>query len=189
VYGEALAILAGDALQARALELVAADIRPPKVAAACAAELARAAGATSLVGGQVDDLAAETAGGGLAELESIHARKTGALLSVSLRLGATVAQASEPQRQALDRYGRALGLAFQIADDLLDVRGDAQALGKRVGKDSDRGKLTFPGLLGAEESARRAEQLLAEAVGALAPLGTAAGGLEALARYVVERDR
>lgn len=189
VFGEATAILAGDALLTRAFEILARDVRPPAVAAACCAALAEAAGASALVGGQVDDLAAETSGGDLRRLESIHARKTGAMLNVSLRLGALAAQASASQILALEEYGRRLGLAFQILDDLLDVRGDEVTIGKRVGKDSARGKLTFPGLLGVEESRRRAEMLIAEARQALAPLGSAAEGLDVLALYVLERDR
>jgi geranylgeranyl diphosphate synthase type II len=122
-------------------------------------------------------------------LESIHRRKTGAMFLVALRLGALTAAADAGQLEMLEAYGRSLGLAFQIADDLLDVNGDERAVGKRVGKDADRGKLTFPGLLGVEESRRRAERLIAEACDALAPLGPPAEHLVMLARYVVERDR
>ncbi len=187
-YGEATAILAGDALLAHAFEILARDT-PPATAARCVAELARAAGATELVGGQADDLAAENAGGTLHELERIHRRKTGALFLASLRLGAIIAEASEQQFSALDRYGKALGLAFQITDDLLDYSGDAEQLGKRVGKDEDRGKLTFPGLLGVDESRRRARELVLEAIDALTIFGSAAIGLEGLARYVLERNQ
>jgi geranylgeranyl diphosphate synthase type II len=108
---------------------------------------------------------------------------------VSLRLGGLTARAADWQRQSLEEYGRRMGLAFQIIDDLLDVGGDEAALGKRVGKDADRGKLTFPGLLGVAESRARAQRLIAEACQALEPLGTPAEGLSALARYVLERDR
>jgi geranylgeranyl diphosphate synthase type II len=216
VYGEALAILAGDALLTLAFEVLAAGVEPPAVAARCCAVLAEAAGAKGMVGGQVDDLAAELEngvpdcragadaprptepmlaedrsdhGGGIERLESIHARKTGALIRISLRLGGLCAQASEEQLAALETYGRRLGLAFQILDDLLDVRGDEVTVGKRVGKDSGRGKLTFPGLLGIDESHRRAQRLIGEAIAALAPFGSRAAGLEALARYVLERNR
>ncbi len=199
VFGEGLAILAGDALLTRAFEIVARDVRPAEVAAACCAALGQAAGATALVGGQVDDMAAERADDmaaaipqgepALAVLESIHRRKTAAMFLVSLRLGALTAGALAEQLSCLEEYGRRLGLAFQIADDLLDVDGDEKNVGKRVGKDAERGKLTFPGLLGSVESRRRAERLVAEACAALGPLGPAAEGLRALARYVVERDR
>lgn len=189
VFGEALAILAGDALLTLAFETVAVHVRPASIAAVCCAALAKAAGAAALVGGQVDDLEAETAGGGIECLESIHARKTGAMLTVSLRLGGLTAGADEEKLTALEAYGQRLGLAFQIMDDLLDVRGDEATVGKRVGKDSGRGKLTFPRLLGIEESLRRGQALVVEACAALAPLGPLAEGLEALAQYVLERDR
>jgi geranylgeranyl diphosphate synthase type II len=188
VFGEALAILAGDALLARAFEVLASGVRPLSVAASCCAVLARAAGPAALVGGQTDDLEAEKQGGDLADLESIHARKTGALFLASLELGGLCAGASAGQLAALAEYGRSLGLAFQITDDLLDIRGEESAVGKRVGKDAGRGKLTFPGLLGVEESQRRAERLVRAACAALEPLGQAAEGLEALARYVTERN-
>lgn len=192
VYGEALAILAGDALLALAFETLARRLRP-ELAAACCAALGEAAGPAALVGGQAGDLASESAGefadGGLDILESIHARKTGAMLSVSLRLGGLCAGGTPVQMEALQVYGRRLGVAFQIMDDLLDVRGNEADVGKRVGKDSHRGKLTFPRLLGVAESARRAEELVTEACRALAPFGAAAAGLDALARYVLKRDR
>ncbi|HUG71339.1 MAG TPA: farnesyl diphosphate synthase [Pirellulaceae bacterium] len=188
-YGEAMGILAGDALLTGAFEILARDIRDPSVAAACCAELAKAAGASGMVGGQVDDLAAEFQDAGLERLERIHRRKTGAMFLVSLRLGALVAGADDTQLAALNKYGAKLGLAFQIADDLLDVSGDESAMGKRTGKDSDRGKLTFPAVLGVDESTRRARQLIDEACAALTMFGTSASPLEALARYVVERNQ
>jgi geranylgeranyl diphosphate synthase type II len=188
-FGEALAILAGDALLALAFEIVARDIQPPDVAARCCAELGRAAGATALVGGQADDLDLEFRGGDLAAVEAVHRRKTGAMILASLRLGGFVAGADATQLACLDVYGQALGLAFQIVDDVLDVAGDEAALGKRVGKDAGRGKLTFPALLGMGESRRRAAALVDDAVRAIAPLGGAAAGLEALARYVLDRNR
>ncbi len=188
-YGEALAILAGDALQARAMEILARDIRPPHVAAECCAALARAAGPTALVGGQVDDLQAELQGGDATRLESIHGRKTGAMINVSLRLGALVARASAEQLSALDTYGTRLGLAFQIVDDLLDLDGNEASMGKRLGKDSARGKLTFPAVLGVQDSRQRAAALVAEACEALRIFQERALGLEALARYVIQRSR
>ncbi|MFO0871991.1 MAG: farnesyl diphosphate synthase [Pirellulales bacterium] len=189
VYGEAVAILAGDALLAQAFEVVAGEGGPGELAARGCLELARAAGPSALVGGQVDDLAAETAGGGPDDLERIHRRKTGAMFLVSLRLGALAAGADAAQLAALDRYGRALGLAFQIVDDLLDVKGDAATVGKRVGKDSARGKLTFPGVWGEAASRERAARLVGEAIEAVAPWGDRARYLIGLARYVLERNR
>jgi geranylgeranyl diphosphate synthase type II len=188
-FGEGIAILVGDGLLALAFEVLAKQVQPPQVAAACCAMLAKAAGPCHLVGGQADDLASSRAPATIERLESIHDRKTGAMILVSLRLGAAVAGADAAQTAALATYGRKLGLAFQITDDLLDVRGGEADLGKRVGKDAGQGKLTFPGLLGEAESARRAEQLVAEACTALAPFGSRASHLEALARYVLERNR
>ena len=188
-FGEGVAILAGDGLLALAFETLANHVHPPPVAAACCAMLAEAAGPCRLVGGQADDLAAGRAPATVELLESIHDRKTGAMILVSLRLGAAVAGADSGQKAALATYGRKLGLAFQITDDLLDVHGREAEVGKRVGKDADRGKLTFPALLGVAESARRAERLVSEACEALEPLGPRAGNLEALCRYVLERNR
>lgn len=188
-FDEATAILVGDALLTLAFEVLAREIRPPQAAAACSAALARAAGALGMVGGQADDVTAAGSGAGIEMLQSIHHRKTGALLEVSLELGGLVAGAGPEQEATLRQYGRHLGLAFQITDDLLDVRSDEAAVGKRVGKDANHGKLTFPGLLGIEQSARRAEQLVAEACRAVAPLGPRAEPLKALARYVLERNR
>ncbi len=152
-FGEALAILAGDALQARAFEIIS-EIQPPDVAAMCCRELARACGATQLVGGQVDDLYLPEIQD-LAALESIHSRKTGALFVVSLRLGALVAGANRAMLEKVTAFGMRLGLAFQIIDDLLDLSGDESTVGKRTGKDAQLGKLTFASLLGPEESRLR----------------------------------
>jgi geranylgeranyl diphosphate synthase type II len=193
-FGEALAILAGDALQAKAFQVLAEGYAPT-AAAACCRELARAAGAAGMVGGQVDDLAweqADAAGRDLAGLEALHARKTGALIRASLRLGVLVAHDGAPAPDLLERfdaYGRRLGLAFQIVDDLLDVEGSADQTGKRVGKDAARGKLTYPSFLGVSESRRRAERLGQEARDALAPLGIAAERLRELVAFVLKRDR
>jgi geranylgeranyl diphosphate synthase, type II len=187
-HGEALAILAGDALLTLAFEVLARDVRPAATAAECCVVLARAAGACGMVGGQADDLAGEFSHGGLDALESIHRRKTGAMFLASLELGALVAGANGTQRAALVEYGRRLGLVFQITDDLLDVRGNAADMGKRAGKDSDRGKLTYPGILGVEKSVHRAETLVREACAALEPLEPHAGGLKALAHYVLQRN-
>ncbi len=187
-FGEAVAILAGDALLAQAFETIATGIQSPSAAARCCAELAHAAGATALVGGQADDLAAEFSTGGVAELEAIHRRKTGAMFRVSMRLGGLVAETDDERLAVLDKYGKKMGLAFQIVDDLLDYHGDETAMGKRTQKDSGRGKLTFPAIMGVAESSARAEQLIGEACWALECFGDHASGLEALARYVLERN-
>lgn len=189
VFGEALAILAGDGLLTLAFEILARDLSPAAVAAACCADLARAAGMAGMVGGQVADLEAEgRASGSLDELEAIHRRKTGALLSSALSMGARVAQADAETVERLVEYGRCLGLAFQITDDLLDVRGNAASLGKAAQKDASRGKLTYPSLLGEEESLLRARALLADACRCVEPLGERGQRLEALAQFVLERD-
>ncbi|HEY7428141.1 MAG TPA: farnesyl diphosphate synthase [Gemmataceae bacterium] len=194
-FGEALAILAGDALLTMAFQVLAEGY-PGSTASSCCGALARAAGAAGMVGGQVDDLAWEQEGERNVEgLEYLHLRKTGALIRASLRLGALAAYAhrnSPPPPELLERldgYGRCLGLAFQIVDDLLDVEGDAEQTGKRVGKDAARGKLTYPGFLGVAESRRRAERLGREACQHIEPLGADAGRLLALVAFVLERDR
>ena len=203
-FGEALAILAGDALLTGAFEVVAAGY-PARTAAVSCVELARGSGAVGMVGGQTLDLEAEgrlsgepvsvpsEGDRGVDHLENIHRRKTGALFRSSLRLGVFAAQADRPTGtdpkalKAADDFAAAFGLAFQVTDDLLDVEGTADKTGKRVGKDAARGKLTYPGLLGVEESRRRAEELGQHAVAAAEQLGSAL--LADLARYVVQRDR
>ncbi len=187
-FDEATAILAGDALLALAFETIASHVRPPAVAAACCATLGAAAGTTGLVGGQADDLDGQSRGADVTQLESTHARKTGAIFRASLKLGALVAQADSRRALALDEYGRRLGLAFQISDDILDVQGHEESTGKRVNKDQRQGKLTFPGLLGMDESLRRAQSLIDEACEAIACFGSQAGKLDALARFVLERN-
>jgi geranylgeranyl diphosphate synthase, type II len=190
VYGEAVGILVGDALQARAFEILAMEVTPPEAAARCCAVLGRAAGATALVGGQAADLAAEqhAALESEPELEAIHRRKTGALFVASLELGAIVAGADQQELVALTSFGKKLGLAFQITDDLLDVTASQEAMGKRVAKDADHGKLTFPKLLGVAESRRRAAVLIDDACAAIDGFGPAAAPLRALARFVAERN-
>ena len=188
-FDEATAILAGDGLLTLAFELLATEIQPGDVAARCCAVLASAAGVVGMVGGQADDMAGGLVGYDLERIESIHARKTGALINASLELGAICAGADSGRIGMLRAFGGRLGLAFQITDDLLDVRGDAGAVGKRVGKDAEQGKATYPGLLGVEASIRRAERLIEEACDGLRPLGAKGAGLEAVARYVLERNR
>ncbi len=185
-FGEATAILAGDALLALAFETLTL-LEPPAIAAACCRELAQAAGACALVGGQAADLAAEGEAGSLELLESIHRRKTGALFTASVRLGALVAEANEVQTSAITRFAASFGLAFQVIDDLLDACGESQELKKDTGRDAERGKLTFPALLGMEASRRRAEELVAAACRAVAPLGPSGEELAELARYALSR--
>jgi geranylgeranyl diphosphate synthase, type II len=176
-YGEAVAILAGDALLALAFDVLARDITPPKIAVDCCATLARACGATALVGGQCDD--------SREMLESIHNRKTGALFLASLRLGALVAGATQKQHAALEQFGSHLGLAFQITDDLLDR--DEDRRGNKAKRKGDRGKLTFPNLIGVEQSRQHVEQLVDSSLDALEVFGASARSLRALARFVSDR--
>lgn len=192
VYGEATAILVGDALLARAFEVMATEIQPAPVAARCCAVLGRAAGATALVGGQAADLEMAAGGrerptGSLRELEAIHRRKTGALIAASLELGGIVANASREQLAALATYGEKVGLAFQITDDLLDVAGHQAAVGKRLAKDADHGKLTFPRLLGCEASRAQAATLVSEACAMIEIFGSNAEPLRDLANFVCSR--
>ena len=188
-FGESAAILAGDGLLAQAFEVLATGVQPPQLAARCCAELAQASGPTELVGGQLDDLQGEHTQQGLEQLEAIHRRKTGAMFRVSLRLGGLTGGANEAQLAALDVYGQKLGLAFQIVDDLLDFSGDEAALGKRAQKDSGRGKLTFPALLGVEASRQRADELIHSAIDVLNVFDSRAARLQSLARYVLERNQ
>ncbi len=192
VYGEAMAILAGDALLTLAFETIVVGL-PSDVAAECVLDLAVAGGRCGMVGGQTVDMQAEEQSAAGAEfsvdqLEGIHKRKTGKLLQSALTMGGRVARAGEKQLFALESFGERVGLAFQIADDLLDIRGDAQKIGKRVGKDSDAGKLTYPGLLGLEESQVRAEQLIREACDALDVFDNAEH-LRQLAKFVLKREQ
>ena len=200
VFGEATAVLSGDALLTFAFETLATNVQPPEVAAACCADLAAAAGPEGMVAGQFADLEAEgriapsrdsATGEPAPEIETlrgIHRRKTGRLLTCALSLGARIAQADVAIREALAQYGRCIGLAFQITDDLLDVLGDEVTIGKGVQKDAGHGKLTYPGLLGIEESRAQAQALVDEACRSLAPLGERGRRLEALAHFVLERD-
>lgn len=191
-FDEATAMLVGDALQARAFELLATQVKPAEVAATCCGELALAAGAQRLVGGQADDLAGATDGlegeQALQHLQQIHARKTGALFVASLRLGAIVAAATREQLQSITEFGQSLGLAFQVTDDLLDVSGQVSAVGKRVGKDQQAGKLTYPSLIGVQASRKLAYQLVDEARQAVEPFGDRAAALLELANKVASRD-
>jgi geranylgeranyl diphosphate synthase type II len=191
VFGEDIAILAGDALLTEAFHLLADRKRMPDIPADrlldAAREIAEAAGYRGMVGGQVQDIRAEGKKVELQTLYAIHRRKTGALLRVSLRAGAILAGAGDEALADLSEYGGKIGLAFQIADDILNVEGDPALLGKGTGSDAARGKITFPALLGIEASRARAEELVMEAVASLAPFGDGAAPLRAIARYILER--
>jgi geranylgeranyl pyrophosphate synthase len=191
VHGNTRAMLAGAALipaAARVLEDAARSLElDAGMRRALVLELCRAGGAEGMVGGQVTDLAAEGQALDAAALEDIHRRKTGALLAASLWLGGRAAGADEAELAALSVYGRDLGLAFQIVDDVLDVIGDAAALGKTAGKDESAGKTTYPSLFGLDGSRSLADAFIADAIAALHAAGIRSDELEALARYVVDR--
>jgi geranylgeranyl pyrophosphate synthase len=186
-FGEALAILSGDALLTLAFETLSHHVRPDALAGQCCGVLATASGAAHLVGGQADDMLPDNDHRHLDRLESIHRRKTGALIIAALELGALVSEAEDKTRQALRSFGSRLGLSFQIADDLLDVQGDPGQEGKRLNKDAERGKLTYPSLLGVRGSVAYLERLVDEACTILEPFGGRAQDLTELARRVLLR--
>ena len=189
-FDEATAILAGDALQSLAFAVLADAHGSDATRVAMLRELAVAAGAAGMCGGQALDLAAtgQGAAAGLEALERLHALKTGALIRAAVRMGAIAAGAGEDDRRRLDAFADALGLAFQIRDDLLDVEGDSAVLGKTAGKDAAQDKATFPALAGREGSRQRLAALAAGMEATLAPFGDRAAALAALARHAVERS-
>lgn len=186
---EAMAILAGDALTGLAFEVVLTRMRPPESAVAVAAELARAT--NDMIGGQVYDTLGGFDGSISEErrLRVIHRYKTGALIRGSCRMGAICGSADERQLAALITFGDAIGLMFQVIDDLLDVTQTTEHLGKAAHKDADKGKLTYPGVLGIESSRSEVQRLEAEAIKALEPLGEPAEPLCDLCRYMAVRTR
>nr|WP_298056379.1 farnesyl diphosphate synthase [uncultured Halomonas sp.] len=186
-FDEASAILAGDALQALAFEVLASTAHPRL--GSLVHTLALAAGRDGMVAGQALDLDAVGGHPDADALAHMHAHKTGALIVAAVRLGGLVAVADDaPRLTALTRYARAIGLAFQIHDDILDVTGDTVTLGKTSGADAARAKPTYPSLLGLEGAQRKAHSLIDEAIAALAPLGERAAPLADLAHYMIERD-
>ena len=189
-FGEAEAILAGDALQTLAFEILATHPEGDLTAARRSAAVllvARRSGHAGMAGGQLADLMAERMPPEQAPIEWIHRHKTGALLSASVELGALHAGATAPDLDAMARYGAALGLAFQIADDVLDRTASAEALGKTPGKDMKAGKATYPALLGIDASRLAASRLVAEALDSIPASVTDPALLTALARYAVDR--
>lgn len=187
-FGEAEALLAGDALLTLAFDVLAKDVRPADIATACIRTLATACGPTGMVGGQSDDLRGERGGSGVEYLESIDRRKTGALLEAALLCGGIIAVGTTEECAALEQYGWRIGLAFQIRDDLLDTQSTPEQLGKATRKDADLGKLTYPSLLGADASSQRMHALINEAQEALSPFGDSANPLRSLAKFAVERQ-
>jgi geranylgeranyl diphosphate synthase type II len=187
-FGEAIAILAGDALQTQAYETLASLKCPPAATVEIIRLIAQATGTVDgMIGGQVLDLEGEHQRPTPALVEAIHRAKTGALIRVSVVAGGIFAGASPEQAARLDTFGRKAGLAFQIIDDVLDVTQDSEQLGKTAGKDLTSDKATWPAVFGLEQSRKDADRLIDEAFTALGPFGGHAEGLKAVARYLVER--
>jgi len=190
-YGEAIAILAGDGLLTMAFEVLSDPRRMKSIQArtmvSMIREIAVASGVFGMVGGQVVDIQSENKEIDFPTLEYIHTHKTGALIRASVRVGALYAKAGKRQFAALTRYGEMAGLAFQIVDDILDVTGKQEELGKDIGSDLEKGKKTFPSFLGLEESRRRAEEVVGEALDALKGFGRKADPLRELAKYIINR--
>jgi geranylgeranyl diphosphate synthase, type II len=191
-FGEAIAILAGDALQTRAFEVLAGLDTPPAVPPGAIVQIIRlianAVGTVEgMIGGQVLDIESEHLKPTAELVNAIHRAKTGALIRVSVVTGGIYAGATADDVARLDLFGSKAGLAFQIADDVLDMTEDSAALGKTAGKDLATEKVTWPAVFGIEQSQRDAAQLIEEAFAALEPYGSRAEGLKAVARYLVER--
>ena len=190
VYGDALALLAGDALLALAFQLIADNVATAPIDRVLPTlrMVAVASGTWGMVGGQVVDMQSQGQEVSKDTLGYIHAHKTGALLTASVLAGATLAAADEDRIEALRAYGNHIGLAFQIADDILDVTGEEHVIGKPVGSDEERDKATYPKLYGLEESRRLAHLEVEGALTALSGFGDSAEPLRAIARYIVERN-
>ncbi|MBI5440237.1 MAG: polyprenyl synthetase family protein [Deltaproteobacteria bacterium] len=192
LFGDGIAILAGDALLTDAFAVLASDevaaSTSPELIVKVVGELARGAGTGGMVAGQALDLTSEGKDVDLSTLEYLHTHKTGALIRAAVRIGALAGGADSASLEALTAYAEELGLAFQIADDVLDVIGSTEALGKPVGSDEGLEKATYPALLGIDESKRRAAALMQSAIARLQPFGERAECLAALARFVVERQ-
>ena len=190
-FDEATAVLAGDALHALAFEVIAdhATHEDPFVRAELVCELARASGPSGMAGGQMMDLVAENEPFDLPATTRLQQLKTGALIGFCLEAGGIMGKASADVRTKLRGYARDLGLAFQIADDLLDIEGDPELAGKALRKDGDAGKATFASLLGVDRARKQAGMLIDQAIGHLHPFGSEADLLRAIARFAIERDR
>lgn len=190
-FGEATAILAGDALQTRAFEILAGDGKQEAAERlGMVAILAAATGSQGMTGGQAVDLESEGKQISAAELEALDRDKTGRLIRAAVLMPCcAVPDLPAASRAALDRFAECVGLAFQIRDDLLDIEGEQALTGKTHGADAARGKATYPSLMGMESAKHRADALYAEALAALEPFGDAAEPLRWMARYIVHRDR
>ncbi len=188
VFGEAMAILAGDGLLALAFEILSGYVDDPTVSAALVREIATATGPAGMIGGQVADIEGEQQEPTPQSVRYVHERKTAALIAAACRLGAIAAQTGSEEVSALGHYGYHVGLAFQLADDALDATATAEQLGKRTGKDTQAGKLTMVRLEGLEATMQAARQEVEQAMACLEPYGPPAELLRALAEFVVQRD-
>jgi geranylgeranyl diphosphate synthase, type II len=188
-FDEATAILAGDALQTLAFEILANDDQlTAEIRLSLISELAGAIGASGMVAGQIIDLAAQNRSIDALSLENMHRRKTGDLISTCLKFGAILSAADSQVKAAMQQFGHALGLAFQIKDDILDVTGEEHTMGKRVGSDMDNEKTTFVSVYGVDEANCKLNQLLDEATTALEPLGPGAQPLHDMASFIISRN-
>jgi len=192
VFGDAIAILAGDALLTQAFILLSSPFFASNVPhdriLAVIHEIASAAGSRGMVGGQVVDMESEGQKDlDLPTVQYIHTHKTGALIKASVKIGALLGGADERQLSSLTRFGEVIGLAFQIADDILDIEGSTEELGKDAGSDQARGKATYPSVIGIEESRRRASELLDMAIESLDSIGEKADPLREIAKFIISR--
>lgn len=191
VFGEAVAILAGDALLTEAFRLLSQpdQIRDAQTQLQIINIAATASGWGGMVGGQVADMVAEGQDNSIDTVDFIHTHKTGALILASLQIGALCGGANPEQLKHIVAFGHSAGLAFQIADDLLDIESSQEQLGKDIGRDQQRGKATYPAIVGIEESHRRAEQLHAQAIAQLDSFGDAAEPLRRISAYIINRKQ
>jgi len=187
VYGEAVAMLAGDALLTEAFGIIAEEIDSAQLVKDLVKELAQASGAEGMVAGQAADILTQGKKGDARMLEYIHSNKTAKLIRACCRMGALTGAASSEELEALGAYGEAVGMAFQVIDDLLDVGGDAQMLGKAVGKDDRTGKLTYPSIVGVKAAREKVRSLGETATAALRPLGRRGEKLSLLAELLARR--
>lgn len=189
VFGEAIGILAGDGLLTKAFELMTNhSTDAPEVVVDVVNEIARASGISGMVGGQVADIESEGKEVAFPTLQYIHTHKTGALITVSIRAGVKLGGGSNEMLKALSRYGERIGLAFQIVDDILNVEGNPELLGKNTGSDLFKRKATYPSLLGLEESRRKANELVESTIDDLRPFGPEVEPLREIAKFIILRE-
>ena len=193
VFGEAVALLAGDGLLTEAFKLMTKDDFTkhvvPQVLLKVISLISHASGCQGMVGGQVVDIQSEGKAVDLSIVKFIHTHKTGALISASVVSGAILGRGNDSQLQAIISYGRKIGLAFQISDDILDIEGDTKALGKKAGADEKKGKITYPFVLGLKRSKEIQSQLVEAAVESLQPFDHTADPLRLIAQYIIERKK